>query len=148
MSLKLGARFLLFFAATVAATAIDRLDPPAVAAGGPAFTLQVIGEELEAADLIRWKRDDEGEWRVPNQRFINDKLFELDIPAAWIATPGSAAVQFLEDGEGAGGGDDGSPDDLKFEILPRSSVPVARDDTTQTLPGVSVVVNVVANDSV
>ncbi len=158
MGLRLG---LLFLAVAVAASAIDRLDPKAVLAGSPAFTLKVFGTELEAADQIRWKRDDEAEWRVPQQRFISDRLIELEIPAAWVAMPGSATVQLQEDGGGGytpppGPGKTGRlvteqpryQEELKFEILPRSSVPVARDDSTQTLPGVPVVVNVVANDSI
>ncbi|MCP5109694.1 MAG: hypothetical protein GY953_02540, partial [bacterium] len=140
MVLKLSLRLVLLLALAIAASAIERLDPPAVVAGGPAFTLKVIGTELEDDDRIRWRRDDDGVWRLPEQRVINDKLIELDIPAEWIATPSRVDIDLIDNEE--------EEERLEFFILDEDSAPVARDDISRTLPGLAVVVNVVANDSV
>ncbi len=72
------------------------LQPEAVAAGGPAFTLEVFGLDFVPSSVVRWNGDDR------TTTFVNGFTLRAAIPAGDIATVGTAEVRVFNPAPGGG----------------------------------------------
>ncbi|MBI5031085.1 MAG: hypothetical protein HZB51_11200 [Chloroflexi bacterium] len=75
---------------------ITSLNPSSVFVGAPAFTLTVNGTNFVSGSVVRWN----GSARVTT--YVNDTRLTASIPAADIATAGSASVTVFNPAPGGG----------------------------------------------
>jgi hypothetical protein len=76
--------------------AITRLEPASTAAGGPAFTLTVIGTGFVTASAVRWNGSDRP------TTFTSGTELRASIPASDIATAGVATITVFSPPPGGG----------------------------------------------
>jgi len=100
------------------------LQPDAVAAGGPNFTLEVFGVDFVPSSVVRWNGADRP------TTFVNGFELQAAIPASDIAAPGSAQVTVFNPVPGGGLS---SP--LSFDVvLPAPNDAFANALQVSTLP--------------
>jgi hypothetical protein len=75
---------------------VTSLNPSAVDAGGPAFTLTVNGTNFVAASIVRWNGADRA------TSFVNAGRLTAAIPASDIATGGQVAITVFNPAPGGG----------------------------------------------
>ena len=78
------------------APTITSLNPSSAAVGGPAFTLTVNGTNFVSGSVVRWNGSDRA------TTYVNDTRLTASIPAADIATAGSASVTVFNPAPGGG----------------------------------------------
>ncbi len=76
--------------------AIERINPLAAPAGGPSFTLLVVGSNYLPSSVVQWN----GSPRTTT--YVNQGTLKASIPATDIAQPGVAGVTVLNPGPGGG----------------------------------------------
>ena len=89
------------------------LDPAMAEAGGPAFTLRVLGSDFVEESTIRWKGQDR------STIFISANALEALISASDIADSGQAQVTVFTPAPGGG-----ASDALSFSIVATATAPV------------------------
>jgi hypothetical protein len=96
---------------------LTRLDPPGAAAGGPAFTLTVVGANFINGSTVQWN----GTSRPTT--FVSATTLQAEISAGDIDQPGVAAVTVVTSGPGGG-----TSNALPFKISEpgKNPVPVIR----------------------
>ncbi|HYL85981.1 MAG TPA: S8 family serine peptidase [Candidatus Angelobacter sp.] len=78
------------------APTLASINPVNIGAGGPAFTLQVVGTGLAPASVVRWNGKDR-----PTV-FVGSNSVNASIPATDIAVPGNAQVSVFNPAPGGG----------------------------------------------
>ena len=74
--------------------AISQLSPNSASAGGPSFTMTVNGNNFGSKAVVNWN----GAAQSSNTTVINGKQLSVNIPAAMIATPGTAKITVTNPG--------------------------------------------------
>jgi hypothetical protein len=74
--------------------AISQLSPNSASAGGPGFTMTVNGTNFGSKAVVNWN----GAAQSSNTTVINGKQLSVNIPAAMIATPGTAKITVTNPG--------------------------------------------------
>jgi hypothetical protein len=74
--------------------AISQLSPNSASAGGPGFTMTVNGSNFGSKAVVNWN----GAAQSSNTTVINSKQLSVNIPAAMIATPGTAKITVTNPG--------------------------------------------------
>jgi hypothetical protein len=74
--------------------AISQLSPNSASAGGPGFTMTVNGSNFGSKAVVNWN----GAAQSSNTTVINGKQLSVNIPAAMIATSGTAKITVTNPG--------------------------------------------------
>jgi IPT/TIG domain len=74
--------------------AISQLSPNSASAGGPGFIMTVNGSNFGSKAVVNWN----GAAQSSNTSVINSKQLSVNIPAAMIATPGTAKITVTNPG--------------------------------------------------
>ena len=74
--------------------AISQLSPNSASAGGPGFIMTVNGSNFGSKAVVNWN----GAAQSSNTTVINSKQLSVNIPAAMIATPGTAKITVTNPG--------------------------------------------------
>jgi uncharacterized protein (TIGR03437 family) len=96
---------------STASPALASLSPSALPPGSPAFTLNVQGSNFQLGSVVRWNGADR------STTLVNGTLLQAQIPAADVASAGTASITVLT----SGGGESAA---VPFNVTANRPVPV------------------------
>ena len=100
-------------AAVLAAPVISGLDPSAITAGSPGFTLTLNGGFFESGCVVHWNGGERA------TTVVNSGVLRAQIPASDVASEGTAGVTVVN--PIVPNGHSGASNTLAFRILPATS---------------------------
>ncbi len=140
-NVRLPGLALVLLLVAVPAWALTRIDPTAVIAGGPAFTLRGFEDPGNPFDpdenTFTWRRADQpaSQATALATTAVGNTQLQAQVPASFIAEPGDFLVGIVGDDEG-----------FPFTVLSSSARPVARDDFVRAYRDTPVTIDILAND--